>query len=67
MLPSRHSAARHAPASTYRSTSCAIGTHPECVHSTPTTAPVGVPVIYEPCDCTCHATSGPTEPRQVNR
>lgn len=67
MLPSQQSAAKHAPASTYRSTSCAIGTHPECAHSTPTTAPVGVPVIYEPCDCPCHGTGGPTESRQVNR
>lgn len=66
MLPSQQSAARYAPASTYRSTSCAIGTHPECTQSTQTTAPVDVPVIYEPCDCPCHATSEPTELRQVN-
>lgn len=62
---------RHLPApppkrTTYRSSSCAIGTHPECAESSPATAPVGVPVIYEACDCSCHASDpGPT-PRQVN-
>ncbi|MEU4277631.1 hypothetical protein AB0F57_22360 [Streptomyces tanashiensis] len=39
----------------YRSTSCRIGTHHECAHSAPATAPVDVPVIYEACACSCHA------------
>lgn len=38
----------------YRSTSCRIGTHHACAESSPATAPVDVPVIYEACDCSCH-------------
>lgn len=38
----------------YRSTSCRIGTHHACAESSPLTAPVDVPVIYETCDCPCH-------------
>lgn len=65
---------RHLPApppapharTTYRSSSCAIGTHPECAESSPATAPVGVPVTYEACDCSCHVQNTPTSPRQVS-
>lgn len=52
---------------TYRSSSCAIGTHRECAQSSPATAPVGVPVIYEACDCSCHTADDASEPRQVNQ
>ncbi len=38
----------------YRSSSCRIGTHGECAQSSPATAPIGVPVVYEACDCSCH-------------
>ncbi|MFD0367731.1 hypothetical protein [Streptomyces sp. NPDC127114] len=41
-------------ATPYRSTPCRIGTHYECAHSSPTVAPVGIPVIYEACACPCH-------------
>ncbi|WP_199840534.1 hypothetical protein [Streptomyces sp. XY593] len=51
---------------TYRSSSCAIGTHPECAESSPAIAPVGVPVFYEACDCSCHALDTAPTPRQVN-
>lgn len=51
---------------TYRSSSCVIGTHPECAESSPATAPVGVPVFYEACDCSCHAPETAPTPRQVN-
>lgn len=51
---------------TYRSSSCAIGTHPECAQSSPATAPVGVPVIYEACDCSCHVPDAAPAPRQVD-
>ncbi|AQT72505.1 hypothetical protein B1K54_13205 [Streptomyces sp. fd1-xmd] len=65
---------RHLPApppapptsAAYRSSSCAIGTHSECAQSSPSTAPVGVPVIYEACDCSCHAPDAAPTPRQVN-
>lgn len=49
----------------YRSSSCTIGTHHECAQSSPATAPVGVPVIYEACDCPCHTPTDRPEPRQV--
>lgn len=39
----------------YRSDSCRIGTHHACTESAPAAAPVEVPVIYEACDCACHA------------
>lgn len=51
----------------YRSSSCTIGTHHECAQSSPATAPVGVPVIYEACDCPCHTPSDRSEPRQVSQ
>lgn len=40
----------------YRSIACRIGTHSSCVESSPLSAPVDVPVIYEVCDCSCHST-----------
>lgn len=40
----------------YHSIACRIGTHSSCVESSPFLAPVGVPVIYEACDCPCHST-----------
>lgn len=47
-------------ATPYRSSSCQIGTHHKCAHSSPATAPVGIPVIYEACACPCHtATTAP--------
>lgn len=49
----------------YRSSSCVIGTHPECVQSSPVTAPIDVPVIYEACDCPCHTADAQPGPRQV--
>lgn len=49
----------------YRSSSCAIGTHLECAQPSPATAPVGVPVIYEACACTCHTPDDQTDPRRV--
>lgn len=50
-----------AKAAPYRSSSCLIGTHRECAHSSPTVAPIGVPVVYEACDCPCH----PSASREV--
>ncbi|KPI18453.1 hypothetical protein OV450_7932 [Actinobacteria bacterium OV450] len=51
----------------YQSSSCAIGTHSECAQSSPATAPVGIPVIYEACACSCHTTDEVAEPGQGNR
>lgn len=52
------------PQPAYRSASCAIGTHHECAHSSPTKAPIGVPIIYEACDCPCHPAAKPPEAQQ---
>lgn len=38
----------------YRSTACSIGTHLACSESSPASAPVDLPVIYEACSCPCH-------------
>ncbi|TXS13949.1 hypothetical protein EAO70_20355 [Streptomyces sp. adm13(2018)] len=49
-----------AATSPYRSSACQIGTHHQCAHSSPTTAPIGIPVIYETCARSCHsATTSP--------
>ncbi|MFI6102729.1 hypothetical protein [Streptomyces sp. NPDC051310] len=44
----------HTKLTPYRSSRCQIGTHHECAHSSPATAPIGIPVIYEACACPCH-------------
>lgn len=64
-LPST-SYATHAKTA-YRSSSCAIGTHRECAQSSPATAPVGVPVIYEACACSCHVEDDTSAPRQATQ
>ena len=51
----------------YRSTACRIGTHHACAESSPTVAPVDLPVIYEVCDCPCHASSNQPPPAEVQR
>ncbi|MFD1661302.1 hypothetical protein ACFSL4_24615 [Streptomyces caeni] len=51
----------------YRSTACRIGTHPTCAESSPASAPVDVPVIYEACDCPCHLAPGRSTPAEVVR
>lgn len=57
----------HTRAVPYRSISCRIGTHRECAHSCPTTAPVGVPVVYETCACPCHVPAALTSINVVAR
>lgn len=51
----------------YRSTACRIGAHHACGESAPTVAPVDLPVIYEVCDCPCHAASSQSTPAEVQR
>ncbi|CAL9513832.1 hypothetical protein KBY55_26795 [Streptomyces sp. b94] len=51
----------------YRSASCRIGTHHACAESSPATAPVDVPVIYETCDCSCHTIAKCSVPAEAAR
>lgn len=51
----------------YRSTACRIGTHHACAESSPTVAPVDLPVIYEVCDWPCHAAPDQSTPAEVQR
>lgn len=51
----------------YRSTSCRIGTHNACAESSPLTAPVDVPVIYETCACSCHTIAKCPAPTRAAR
>ncbi len=51
----------------YRSTACRIGTHHACAESSPNSAPVDLPVVYEMCGCPCHPLSGQTAPPEVQR
>lgn len=54
MPPHQQPRGTHTKAIPYRSSSCRIGTHYECAQSSPATAPIGVPVVYEACTCACH-------------
>jgi hypothetical protein len=59
VMPSRRQAlGSEASATSYRSTACQIGTHHACAESSPESAPVDLPLIYEACACLCHAASG---------
>jgi hypothetical protein len=49
-------------ATSYRSAACQIGTHQACAESTPDVAPVDLSLIYEACDCLCHAASDQSRP-----
>ena len=51
----------------YRSTAWRIGNHQTCAESSPTVAPVDLPVIYEVCDCPCHAAPDRAKPAEVQR
>ncbi|WP_406469530.1 hypothetical protein OH738_23390 [Streptomyces hirsutus] len=67
MSPRHQPHTTQAGADPYRSSSCRIGTHHACAESSPTIAPVDVPVIYESCDCSCHTIAhreAPTETAQ---
>lgn len=67
-MPPRHQPHLATPsAATYRSTACRIGTHSVCAESSPVSAPVDVPVIYETCACSCHPTYDQPTPREVQR
>jgi hypothetical protein len=65
MPPCQQTGLTHGSAVSYRSSSCRIGTHRECAQSSPATAPVGVPVVYEACDCSCHTAVDRGTPTEV--
>ncbi len=54
MPPRKQLRATHTKPVTYQSSSCRMGTHCECAHSSPMVAPIGIPVVYEACNYTCH-------------
>jgi len=51
----------------YRSTACRIGTHLACTESSPTSAPIDLPVVYETCACPCHSASHLSTPVEVEQ
>ncbi|WP_406726613.1 hypothetical protein WJ438_20895 [Streptomyces sp. GD-15H] len=67
MPPRQQPHTTRAGADSYRSSSCRIGTHYACAESSPVTAPVGVPVIYESCDCSCHTIAHREVPTEAAR
>jgi len=56
-----------ASAAPYRSPACRIGTHDACTESSPASAPVDVPLIYEACGCPCHSASGQAVQAEVKQ
>lgn len=54
-------------AAPYRSTACRIGTHSLCTESSPASAPVDLPLIYERCGCPCHSTCDQATLREGQR
>lgn len=67
MSPEQQPRDLDASAAPYRSTACRVGTHHECAESSPASAPVDVPLIYEACDCSCHSASVPATPGALKR
>lgn len=55
MTPHRQPHTTDTAAVPYRSTACRIGTHSTCAEPSPVSTPVGLPVVYEACDCPCHS------------
>lgn len=51
----------------YRSTACRIGTHLACAESSPASAPVDLPVVYEACECPCHSAFDRSTTAEVKR
>ncbi len=62
-MPSRQqTSSPNASGASYRSIACRIGTHHACAESSPASAPIDVPVIYEACGCSCHPVSDCSTP-----
>lgn len=59
MSPRPQPRAAHTAAAPYRSSACRVGAHEECAHSSPTSTPAGVPVVYEACACACQRMEAP--------
>lgn len=51
----------------YRSTACRIGTHSACTESSPASAPVDLPIVYETCARLCHSASDHSKPTEVEQ
>jgi hypothetical protein len=67
MSPRRQAYIAAASTAPYRSTACRIGIHQSCAESSPASAPVDLPVVYEACDCPCHAASKRSMPGEVEQ
>lgn len=67
MSPRQQLRVTEASAVPYRSTACRIGTHPLCTESSPVSAPIDLPVVYETCACPCHSIPGHSKPREAQR
>ncbi|MGW9324746.1 hypothetical protein [Streptomyces koyangensis] len=67
MHPRRQTRVTDTSAVPYRSTARRIGTHHACAESSPVSALVDLPVVYEACDCPFHSMSGQTTPSEVQR
>lgn len=67
MPPRRQLHVTDASAVPYRSTACRIGTHLACAESSPVSAPIDLPVVYETCACLCHSASDRSTLVEVER
>jgi hypothetical protein len=67
MPPRQQPRVTEASAVPYQSTACRIGTHLACAESSPVSAPIDVPVVYETCACPCHSASHHSTPAEVKR
>jgi hypothetical protein len=67
MSPRQQSYIADASTVPYRSTACRIGTHLACTESSPVSAPVDLPVVYETCACPCHSASHHITTAEVDR
>lgn len=61
MLPPKRPPITETSAIPYRSAVCCIGIHLACVESSPGSAPIDLPLVYETCACPCH----PVSPRSM--
>ncbi|GLX52440.1 hypothetical protein Shyhy01_53900 [Streptomyces hygroscopicus subsp. hygroscopicus] len=57
MLPPKRPHITETSTIPYQSAVCCIGIHLACVESSPVSAPIDLPLVYETCACPCHTVS----------